>query len=47
MGDVEEEFLNNLVNYQNSSEKHEDLITEASNEEPCIFETDMLCMFLG
>ena len=35
--DVEEEFLNNLVNYQNSSKKHEDLIIEASNEEPCIF----------
>ena len=45
--DVEEEFLNNLVNYQNSSEEHEKLIIEASNEEPCIFETDMLCMFSG
>lgn len=45
--DVEEEFLNNLVNYQNSSEKHEDPIIEASNDEPCDFETDMLCMFSG
>ena len=35
--DVEEEFLNNLVNYQNSSEKHEELIIKASNEDPCIF----------
>ena len=45
--DVEEEFLNNLVNYQNSSEEHEELIIEALNEDPCIFETDMLCMFSG
>ena len=33
------------MNYRNSSEEHEELIIEASNEDPCIFETDMLCMF--
>lgn len=45
--DVEENFLNNLVNYQEILGKYEVLITEASNEEPCNFETDMLCMFFG
>ena len=35
------------MNYQNSSKKNKDLIIEASNEEPCILKTDVLCMFSG
>ena len=48
---VQEVFFNEKeikdLNYQNSSKKNKDMIFEASNEEPCILKTDVLCMFSG
>jgi hypothetical protein len=42
--DVEERFLDSLMNYWTSSDQHGDMMTEASNEEPYIFYSDTLCM---
>ena len=35
------------MNYLNSSKEHEGLVNESSYEEPCILETDMICIFSG
>jgi hypothetical protein len=43
--DTEERFLNNIVNYWTSSYQQGDMVDEASNEEPSIFYSDVLCMF--
>jgi hypothetical protein len=43
--DVEEIFLDSLMNYWTSSDQHGDMVAEASDEEPCIFNSDFLCMF--
>jgi len=33
------------VNYWTISDQHGDMVAEASYEEPCIFNSDFLCMF--
>ena len=43
--DVEERFLDNIINYWTSSDQHGDRMVEASDEEPYIFYFDILCMF--
>lgn len=35
------------MNYGTSSNQHGDVVVEASNEEPYVFESDTLCMIVG
>ena len=43
--DVEERFIDSLINYSTSSYQHGYVAVEASNEKPYIFESNTLCMF--